>query len=123
MERGALKDCGSRTSPGFRPDRTRRTAGQGRVDHWSAVLPAAGVPAGPVNTLGEAFAFADRLGLPGIVTVTGAGGGAECPQVAGPVTLSAPPAHYVLPPPALGEHTADTFGEATRRTPGVSDSA
>ncbi|MFJ4537347.1 CaiB/BaiF CoA transferase family protein [Streptomyces tibetensis] len=86
-----------------------RTAG---ADHWSGVLAAAGVPAGPVNTLDEAFAFAERLGLPGIVTVPGTGGTAESRQVACPITLSASPAQHRLAPPALGAHTVEIFGES-----------
>jgi crotonobetainyl-CoA:carnitine CoA-transferase CaiB-like acyl-CoA transferase len=95
-------------------DELLRTAG---ADHWSAALSAAGVPAGPVNTLDEAFAFAGRLGLPGIVTVPGAGGAPESRQVACPLTLTATPARHRLPPPALGEHTAEVFGEPGRPTP------
>ncbi|WP_031110067.1 CaiB/BaiF CoA transferase family protein [Streptomyces sp. NRRL S-146] len=82
------------------------------ADHWTGVLSAAGVPAGPVNTVDEAFAFAERLGLPGIVTVPGTDGGAGARQVACPITLSASPAHHRLPPPALGEHTAEVFGDS-----------
>ena len=33
------------------------------ADHWHEVLTKAGVPAGPINDLAEAFTFADRLGL------------------------------------------------------------
>lgn len=92
-----------------------RTAG---ADHWSAVLLAAGVPAGPVNTLDEAFAFAHRLGLPGIVTVPGAGAESSR-QVANPIALSASPPTYRLPPPALGEHTEEILG---RPDPGAQGS-
>ncbi|WP_345662364.1 CoA transferase [Streptomyces venetus] len=85
-----------------------RTAG---ADHWSAALLAAGVPAGPVNTLDEAFAFAGRLGLPGIVTTSPPAHGGESRQVASPIVLSASPVEYHLPPPELGEHTQDIFGD------------
>ncbi|MDQ1051314.1 CaiB/BaiF CoA-transferase family protein [Streptomyces sp. V4I2] len=88
-----------------------RSAG---ADHWSAVLLAAGVPAGPVNTLDEAFAFAQKLGLPGIVDIPAApadtAAGAQCSasrQVASPIALSGTPAQYLLPPPRLGQHTAE----------------
>ncbi|WP_329344805.1 CoA transferase [Streptomyces sp. NBC_01352] len=88
-----------------------RSAG---ADHWSAVLLAAGVPAGPVNTLDEAFAFAHKLGLPGIVDIpaapadTAAGAqGSASRQVASPIALSGTPARYLLPPPRLGQHTAE----------------
>ncbi|MEU2288525.1 CoA transferase [Streptomyces sp. NPDC013178] len=83
----------------------------GGADHWSTALLAAGVPAGPVNGLDEAFVFAQRLGLPGIVeipatTAEGANGGAVR-QVAHPITLSGTPARYLLPPPRLGQHTEE----------------
>ncbi|MFV0137627.1 CaiB/BaiF CoA transferase family protein [Streptomyces sp. HMX87] len=101
--------------PRFRsnPDRVAhraelRTALQERLrtrdaDHWAEALPAAGVPAGPVNALDEAFAYAERLGLQAVVDV----GGTR--QVAHPVRLGATPARYRLAPPELGEHTADVF--------------
>ncbi len=83
------------------------------ADHWSTVLLAAGVPAGPVNTLDEAFAFAHRLGLPGIVDLPTASDDGEegrpSRQVAHPIALSRTPAQYRLPPPALGRHTAEIF--------------
>ncbi|GAP46136.1 formyl-CoA transferase [Streptomyces azureus] len=89
-----------------------RTAG---ADSSVRLLPAAGVPAGPpVNTLDEAFAFADRLGLPGIVAVPAPAGGAESRQVACPVTLSGSPARCRLPPAAPGKHKG-----ASRLAPGA----
>lgn len=68
------------------------------ADHWHRVLSAAGVPAGPINDLGEAFDYADRLGLVPVVPVPGS----ATPQVANPVALSATPVTYRLAPPALG---------------------
>ncbi|WP_327727188.1 CoA transferase [Streptomyces sp. NBC_00487] len=92
---------------------TRRLGTVG-ADHWSAVLLAAGVPAGPVNTLDEAFDFARKLGLPGIVDIPaapadGVDGVESRPfrQVASPIALSGTPARYRLPPPRLGQHTAE----------------
>ncbi|MFJ8145703.1 CaiB/BaiF CoA transferase family protein [Streptomyces sp. NPDC096048] len=73
------------------------------ADHWADVLPAAGVPAGPVNALDEAFAYAERLGVEAVVDV----GGTR--QVAHPIRLGATPASYRLAPPELGEHTDDVF--------------
>ncbi|MEU3619717.1 CoA transferase [Streptomyces sp. NPDC006872] len=82
--------------------------GAAGADHWSAVLLAAGVPAGPVNSLDEAFDFARKLGLPGIVDLP-ADAGEDRPsrQVASPIALSGTPAQYRLPPPRLGQHTAE----------------
>ncbi|MEU0742819.1 CoA transferase [Streptomyces sp. NPDC006134] len=79
------------------------------ADHWAEVLPAAGVPAGPVNALDEAFAYAERLGLQAVVDAGGT------PQVAHPVRFGATPARYRLAPPGLGEHTDAVF--PARREP------
>jgi len=67
------------------------------ADHWHDVLTKAGVPAGPINDLAAAFAFAERLGLNPSVSVPGT----ATPQVANPVELSATPVTYRLAPPAL----------------------
>ncbi|BBY57253.1 CaiB/BaiF CoA transferase family protein [Mycolicibacterium sarraceniae] len=68
------------------------------ADHWYRRLTAAGVPAGPINDVAEAFAFADRLGI----TTTVAVPGSATAQVANPVTMSVTPASYRCAPPALG---------------------
>jgi crotonobetainyl-CoA:carnitine CoA-transferase CaiB-like acyl-CoA transferase len=68
------------------------------ADHWYEVLTAADVPAGPINDLSEAFAFAERLGINATVSVPDS----PTPQVANPVTLSATPVTYRSAPPALG---------------------
>jgi crotonobetainyl-CoA:carnitine CoA-transferase CaiB-like acyl-CoA transferase len=70
---------------------------------WVAALAGDGVPCGLVNDVGEAFALAERLGLD---PVADAGG---IPQVANPIRLSSSPASYRLPPPTLGEHTAEVL--------------
>ncbi|GAA2932576.1 CoA transferase [Streptomyces violaceus] len=89
------------------------------ADHWSAVLLAAGVPAGPVNNLDEAFTFAHELGLPGVVDLpaaaVGAAGDRPSRQVAHPLALSATPARYLLPPPLLGQHTEEILRGITGR--------
>lgn len=68
------------------------------ADHWYDALTAAGVPAGPINDLSEAFAFADRLGIGATVAVPDS----PTPQVANPISLSATPVSYRSAPPALG---------------------
>ena len=80
----------------------RALAARGASD-WVAALSETGVPCGLVNDVGEAFALAERLGLE---PVADAGG---VPQVADPIGLSATPASYRLPPPALGQHTAEVL--------------
>ncbi len=69
------------------------------ADHWFTVLTRSGVPAGPINDMAEAFAFADALGLNPTVTIPGS----PTPQVANPITLSATPPTYRCPPPRLGQ--------------------
>lgn len=63
------------------------------ASHWLPLLAAAGVPAGPINDIAEALALAADLGLRPVVEVDGQ------PGVADPITLSATPATYRLPPP------------------------
>ncbi|MCV7065961.1 CoA transferase [Mycolicibacterium farcinogenes] len=71
------------------------------ADHWYDVLTAAGVPAGPINDMAEAFTFAEKLGL----TVTVPVPGSSTPQVANPVSLSVTPPQYRSGPPRLGQGT------------------
>jgi crotonobetainyl-CoA:carnitine CoA-transferase CaiB-like acyl-CoA transferase len=80
----------------------------GNAASWVAACAAAGIPAGLVNTIAEAFEFAEALGLDPVVELTGAtlpGGGIRSSrQVSNPIHLSAnPPQHRGLPP-TLGEH-------------------
>ncbi|MBN3513539.1 CaiB/BaiF CoA transferase family protein [Mycolicibacterium nivoides] len=76
------------------------------ADHWYSVLTAASVPAGPINDLSEAFAFAGELGIEATVPVPGT----STPQVANPITLSATPVTYRSGPPALGADQVDVSG-------------
>ncbi|MBC3189552.1 CoA transferase [Pseudonocardia sp. C8] len=64
-----------------------------------ALLRNAGVPAGPVNSIGDAFMMADQLGLNPTRTVSA--GDRSIPQVSNPIRLSATPVRYQLPPPVL----------------------
>lgn len=67
-------------------------------DLWHA-LTQAGVPSGPINTVDQAFALADSLGLaPVIEMVTD---GQVRRQVANPITFSATPVEYRSAPPDL----------------------
>jgi crotonobetainyl-CoA:carnitine CoA-transferase CaiB-like acyl-CoA transferase len=67
-------------------------------DKWFRELLAAGVPCAPINTIDEGVALAEELGLDPVVTVGGV------PGVRNPITFSATPASYQLPPPGLDEH-------------------
>ncbi|MQA34670.1 CaiB/BaiF CoA transferase family protein [Modestobacter roseus] len=74
-------------------------------DEWFADIIAAGVPCGPINTVDQGVAFAERIGLDPVVRV--GDGGSAVPSVRNPITFSETPADYRLPPPGLDEHGAE----------------
>jgi len=74
-------------------------------DEWFRALISAGVPCGPINTVNDGVAFAAELGLEPVVVV--GRGEAAVPSVRNPITFSATPASYRLPPPGLDEHGAE----------------
>jgi crotonobetainyl-CoA:carnitine CoA-transferase CaiB-like acyl-CoA transferase len=65
---------------------------------WVQRLSAAGVPAGPINDVAQAFAFAEALGLAPVWETEGVR------TVRSPMRLGDTPATARRPPPALGEH-------------------
>lgn len=67
-------------------------------DEWFRDLLAAGVPCAPINTIDEGVAYADELGLAPVIDSGGV------PSVRNPITFSATPPRYELPPPGLDEH-------------------
>ncbi|MFF7209515.1 CaiB/BaiF CoA transferase family protein [Streptomyces sp. NPDC008238] len=75
------------------------------ADEWFGLLVEAGVPSGPINTIDGGFALAERFGLDPVVTV--GEGERAVPTTRHPVTFSATPAVYRLPPPELDEHGAE----------------
>lgn len=81
---------------------------------WFDRLVAAGVPAGPINTIDGGFAMAEQFGLEPIVEV--GEGERAVPMARHPITYSATPARYELPPPELDEH-----GAAVRAWLGAAD--
>ncbi|AWW35917.1 CaiB/BaiF CoA transferase family protein [Streptomyces cadmiisoli] len=88
----------------LRPLLVEALAGRTRQELFRELL-AAGVPCAPINTIDEGVAFADELGLAPVVTV--GDGDTAVPTVRHPITFSATPAHYRLPPPGLDEHGAE----------------
>lgn len=74
--------------------------------HWTAALNQAGVPAGTVNNIAQAFVYAERLGLQPIRT-TADGDRRFGRQVASPIALSATPVTYRTRAPKLGEHSSE----------------
>ena len=65
---------------------------------WTERLTAAGVPAGPVNDVAQAYKFADELGFEPIVELEGVR------STRSPMRLSRTPAVPQSRPPRLGEH-------------------
>lgn len=86
------------------------------IAFWVEQLDAAGVPCGPINDIAHALADPQvaarglRIDLPHALA-------GQVPMVANPIKLSATPPRYELPPPMLGEHTAQVLHELA----GVSD--
>ncbi len=81
---------------------------------WVEGLQRAGVPSGVVNDISEAFALAERLGLSPSVEVSEGSARAHVAartdpsaQVSNPIGLSRTPVSYRLPPPRLGQHSAE----------------
>jgi formyl-CoA transferase len=70
---------------------------------WLKQLEAAGIPAGPINTITQALADVQAQHRQMIRTLAGV------PLVGSPVRLDGERADSDLPPPALGEHTDATL--------------
>lgn len=79
---------------------------------WIAEFTAENIPAGRVNTIGQAIELAEELGL-GLVAETpaidAAGEQRMLRSIATPIDFSATPAAYGTPPPNLGEHDGATW--------------
>jgi crotonobetainyl-CoA:carnitine CoA-transferase CaiB-like acyl-CoA transferase len=69
--------------------------------HWLERLRSAGVPAGPVNGIDEAFALAEELGLEPTEAVDG------LPLIRSPLRVDGERPHIRRAPPALGEHSEE----------------
>lgn len=88
----------------LRPLLLERLATRGKQE-WFDLLINAGVPCGPINTVDDGVAFAEGLGLEPVVAL--GPDGARRRSIRNPITFSATPARYVLPPPGLDEHGAE----------------
>jgi crotonobetainyl-CoA:carnitine CoA-transferase CaiB-like acyl-CoA transferase len=70
------------------------------IAEWFEILTAVGVACGPINTIDQGIALADRLGLRPVVSV-GSGDDA-IPMIRNPIDFSLTPASYVSAAPGLG---------------------
>ena len=75
-----------------------------------AKLEAAGVPASPINTIGEMFADPQVIAR-GMKIDLDDGHGNSLPGVRSPMLMSKTPLAYQRPSPRLGEHTAEILEE------------
>ncbi len=75
-----------------------------------AALEAAGVPASPINTIGEMFADPQTIAR-GMRMDLDDGFGNLLPSVRAPMVMSETPLTYQRPSPRLGEHTAEILAE------------
>ena len=71
--------------------------------YWFEMFEVAGIPAGPINQISEALADVQAQHRQMIRTIAG------IPVVGSPVRIDGMRADADLPPPALGEHTADVL--------------
>jgi crotonobetainyl-CoA:carnitine CoA-transferase CaiB-like acyl-CoA transferase len=79
--------------------RTRKAA------EWFDLLLEAGVPSGPINTIDDGFAMAERFGLEPVVEV--GEGDRVIPTTRHPIRFSGTPVQYAGAPPLLDEHGDD----------------
>jgi crotonobetainyl-CoA:carnitine CoA-transferase CaiB-like acyl-CoA transferase len=84
---------------------TRTTA------EWLEVFDAAGVPAGPVHSIGEALAHPQTLARAMVVDLVHPTAG-PTKAIGCPVHFSATPAEVTQPAPLLGEHTREVLRES-----------
>ncbi|MBN9243284.1 MAG: CoA transferase [Mesorhizobium sp.] len=79
-------------------------------------LEAAGVPASPINTIGQMFAD-PQVAARGMRMDLDDGRGNALPSVRAPMVMSETPLAYSRPSPRLGEHTDEILAELEKRKP------
>jgi formyl-CoA transferase len=75
------------------------------ASEWLEQLEKAGIPAGPINTVSQALSDVQAQHRAMVRTIAGT------PLVGSPVRIDGGRADSDLPPPRLGEHTAEVLGE------------
>lgn len=84
------------------------------ASHWLDRLEAAGIPAGPINSISQALA--DPQAVHRGVRLTAKGGTlGEVPMVGSPIRIDGERLNATLPPPALGEHTDEVIADLVKR--------
>ncbi|HEU0311563.1 MAG TPA: CaiB/BaiF CoA-transferase family protein [Sphingomicrobium sp.] len=77
---------------------------------WLNQLEASGIPAGPINTISQALADPQAVHRGARIDVDGGALG-EVPMIGSPIRLDGERSDAELPPPALGEHTAEILAQ------------
>lgn len=82
------------------------------AEEWITAFTASNIPAGRVNSVGQAIELAESLGL-GMIAETPAvapdGTTQTLRSIATPIDFSLTPPHYQMPPPGVGEHQSATW--------------
>jgi crotonobetainyl-CoA:carnitine CoA-transferase CaiB-like acyl-CoA transferase len=81
------------------------TIRQKPAGQWLERLGVAGIPAGPINRISEALSDVQAQHRQMVRTIAG------MPLIGSPVRIDGARADSDLPPPALGEHTAEVLGD------------
>ena len=79
------------------------------ADHWLQRLEQAGIPAGPINSIGQALRDPQAVARGARFSLSGGALG-EVPMVGSPIRMEGKRLDALLPPPALGEH-GEILGE------------
>jgi crotonobetainyl-CoA:carnitine CoA-transferase CaiB-like acyl-CoA transferase len=80
------------------------------LGHWLAELGQRDVPCGPINTIPMAFEEA-QLEHREMIRTLRRDNGEDVPQVVSPLRFQQAPLTFEIPPPELGEHTAEILDE------------
>ncbi len=75
-----------------------------RTADWLASLDAAGIPCGPINDIGQAFAEPQAKAR-GLAIATAHAAGTDAPGVRNPLRMAGLVERYADAPPVLGQHT------------------
>jgi len=78
--------------------------------HWLSVFAKAGIPAGPINDVGEVLTN-DYARERQLVRHLENAAGDSVPTVSNPVSFTGTPVTYESAPPLLGEHTDEVLSE------------
>lgn len=85
-------------------------------EEWLERLEANGIPSGPINDYRQVFAD-PQVQQRGLKVDIPLPDGGTMPTIASPLRLSDTPVEYGMPPPRLGQHTADVLRDVLGKTP------